>query len=77
MPLSPLTVVVGPSGAGKTTVLRATDLVLGDTWPRMWRWSESFRKDSMAQGGERAFRLSPTSVSSACSSPRSRPRTTV
>jgi putative ATP-dependent endonuclease of OLD family len=35
VPLTPLTAFVGPNGTGKTTILRAIELVLGDTWPSL------------------------------------------
>lgn len=35
IPLSPLTAIVGPNGVGKTTVLRAIDVVLGEAWPSL------------------------------------------
>lgn len=35
VPLSPLTVLVGPNGVGKTSILRAIDTVLGDAWPSL------------------------------------------
>lgn len=35
LPLGPLTAFVGPNGSGKTTILRAIDLILGDTWPSL------------------------------------------
>lgn len=33
--LEPLTALVGPNGTGKSAVLRAIDLVLGDRWPSL------------------------------------------
>lgn len=33
--LAPLTAIVGPNGTGKTSVLRALNLLLGTTWPSM------------------------------------------
>jgi len=35
IPLGQLTAFVGPNGSGKTTILRAIDLVLGDVWPSL------------------------------------------
>lgn len=35
VPLGPLTAFVGPNGSGKTTILRAIDLVLGEVWPSL------------------------------------------
>jgi len=35
VPLSALTAIVGPNGTGKTTILRAIQLVLGDAWPSL------------------------------------------
>jgi len=35
LPLGPLTAFVGPNGSGKTTILRAIDLILGDAWPSL------------------------------------------
>jgi len=35
LPLGPLTAFVGPNGSGKTSILRAIDLVLGDVWPSL------------------------------------------
>jgi putative ATP-dependent endonuclease of OLD family len=35
VPLMPLTAFVGPNGTGKTTILRAIELVLGESWPSL------------------------------------------
>ena len=35
VPLAPLTAFVGPNGTGKTTILRAIELVLGEAWPSL------------------------------------------
>lgn len=35
VPLGALTAFVGPNGTGKTTILRAIELVLGDAWPSL------------------------------------------
>ena len=35
VPLGSLTAFVGPNGSGKTTILRAIDLVLGEVWPSL------------------------------------------
>jgi energy-coupling factor transporter ATP-binding protein EcfA2 len=35
VPLGDLTAVVGPNGVGKTSLLKAIDLVLGTTWPSL------------------------------------------
>lgn len=46
VPLSPLTAFVGPNGSGKTTILRAIDVVLGESWPslRSFRVPQDFRQ---------------------------------
>ena len=35
VPLASLSSFVGPNGTGKTTILRAVDLVLGEAWPSL------------------------------------------
>lgn len=35
IPLSSITAFVGPNGSGKTTILRAIDIVLGEAWPSL------------------------------------------
>lgn len=35
VPLDALTAFVGPNGSGKTTILRALDLVVGEAWPSL------------------------------------------
>lgn len=35
VPLTRLTAMVGPNGTGKTSVLRAIELPLGDAWPSL------------------------------------------
>lgn len=50
-PLAPLTAFVGPNGTGKTTILRAIDLVLGESWPslRSFRIPQDFTKFDAAR----------------------------
>ena len=51
VPLAPLTALVGPNGTGKTTILRAIDLVLGESWPslRSFRIPQDFTKFDTAR----------------------------
>jgi energy-coupling factor transporter ATP-binding protein EcfA2 len=44
IPLDPLTVLVGPNGSGKTTVLRALSCLFGEAWPgiRSFRVPQDF-----------------------------------
>lgn len=37
--IGPLTAIVGPNGSGKTSILRAIDLVLGGAWPTLRSFS--------------------------------------
>lgn len=39
LPLGALTAIVGPNGSGKTSILRAIDLVLGNVWPTLRSFS--------------------------------------
>jgi energy-coupling factor transporter ATP-binding protein EcfA2 len=39
LPMGPLTAIVGPNGSGKTSILRALDLVLGNVWPTLRSFS--------------------------------------
>lgn len=39
LPIGPLTAIVGPNGSGKTSILRAIDLVLGNVWPTLRSFS--------------------------------------
>ena len=45
-PLEPLTAIVGPNGVGKTSILKAVGIILGDVWPsiRSFRIPQDFTR---------------------------------
>lgn len=61
VPLGPLTAFVGPNGSGKTTILRAIDLVLGDAWPslRSFRIPQDFTNFDSSRDLEIVIRFEP------------------
>lgn len=61
MPLGPLTAFVGPNGSGKTTILRAIDLVLGEAWPtlRSFRIPQDFSRFDTSQDIEITVQFDP------------------
>src|SRR5712691_6984444 len=46
LPLEPLAAIVGPNGVGKTSILKAIGIVLGDAWPsiRSFRIPQDFTR---------------------------------
>ena len=63
VPLGPLTAFVGPNGSGKTTILRAIDLVLGEVWPslRSFRIPQDFNGFDTSKGIEISVEFNPPS----------------
>lgn len=61
VPLAPLTAFVGPNGSGKTTILRAIDLVLGEAWPtlRSFRIPQDFSRFDTSQDIEITVQFDP------------------
>ena len=64
VPLGPLTAFVGPNGSGKTTILRAIDLVLGEVWPslRSFRIPQDFNGFDPRKDIEIVVQFSPPYV---------------
>src|SRR6185437_11977233 len=61
VPLTPITAFVGPNGTGKTSLLRAIELVLGETWPslRSFRIPQDFTTFDASRGIEIAVSFNP------------------
>mgnify|MGYP001770985183 CR=1 FL=1 len=64
VPLGPLTAFVGPNGSGKTTILRAIDVVLGEVWPslRSFRIPQDFNGFDTSKGIEIIVEFNPPYV---------------
>lgn len=64
VPLGPFVAFVGPNGVGKTTLLRAIELVLGDAWPslRSFRIPQDFTAYDASRGIEVAISFDPPYV---------------
>lgn len=61
VPLTPITAFVGPNGTGKTSLLRAIELVLGETWPslRSFRIPQDFTTFDASREIEIAVSFNP------------------